>query len=144
MFLPLSLPTCSSFQFSYLWLISAAISCFLKRRETSSYNYNFLSAFLPAYPTQDLGGSTIRSSRNQKISPSSFHDLETILCLPANVPGCSDVHPSQSGASAGGGVVTGTHHLIRRAVCSRHREEGPQGAEDDTVPGATHSCPSVA
>lgn len=95
-------------------------------------------------PTQDLGGSTIRSSRNQKISPSSFHDLETILCLPANVPGCSDVHPSQSGASAGGGVVTGTHHLIRRAVCSRHREEGPQGAEDDTVPGATHSCPSVA
>lgn len=66
------------------------------------------------------------------------------FCLPASVPGCSDVHPSQSGESAGAGVITGTHHLIGRAVSSGHREKGPQGAEDDTVPGATHSYPSAA
>lgn len=95
-------------------------------------------------PTQDLGGSTLRSSHNQKISPSSFHDLETILCLSANVPGLSDVHPSQSRESAGSGVITGTHHCIRRAICSGHREKRPQGMEDHTVPGATHSCPSAA
>ena len=74
-------------------------------------------------PTQDLGGSTIRSSHNQKISPSSFHDLETILCLSANVLGLSDVHPSQSRESAGSGVITGTHHRIRRAICSGHRKD---------------------